>query len=218
MKIIFVGHLKPAIVREFDSLWEAAEYDGLNEETFENLDQMIEVFGDSVADLPEGWENSANTVGFPAVHVYNDGETTDFWLSKKDFESQKEQIAREFFWGRWQSVIPVENNEEAYFYATQYTGEREREVKRKAWEILRLEGEYENAKKRQIKSAVDSGEITFINGDRLIIFYSSYKSVLEKVDDEWVPALFEDNDVLKMLEIENDSEMILFLLQCLGVK
>ena len=136
MKIIFVGHLKPARIREFDSLWEAAEYDGLNEETFENLDQMIEFFGDSVADLPEGWENSANTVGFPAVHIYNDGETTDFWLSKSFFESQKEQIAHDFLLTDWHSVIPVVSKKEAEFYATKYTGHQELEVRKLAREIL----------------------------------------------------------------------------------
>jgi len=136
MKIIFVGHQKAARIRDFENLWEAAEYDGLSEETFENFNRMIEFFGDSVADIPVEWVKAAKAAGFPAVHISNEGETTDFWLSKKEFDEKKEQIANDFLLSDWQSVIPVASKKEAKFYATKYTGHQEFEVRKLAREIL----------------------------------------------------------------------------------
>lgn len=117
------------------------------------------------------------------------------------------------------TIIEVPDMGVAEEIATAYHGKEKYTVQEKAWEILREGGKYEEVKRRQIESLCDSGNITFnLAGNRLSITYSdgqySYKSTLEKnEDDEWTVELFE-NEALKMLGIADDDDMISYLINC----
>lgn len=121
------------------------------------------------------------------------------------------------------TIIEVPDLETAEEIATAYHGKVKYAVQDAAWKILRLGGKYADAKRRQIESLCDSGNITFnLAGNRLSITYSdgqySYKSTLEKDEyDEWSVELFDKNEALKMLGIADDDDMISYLIDCIGV-
>lgn len=134
MNYIAIPHTLPARRWEIESLEDAAIDDGLEIDRFNNREDLVASFDGCEADIPESYLNAVKKSGFPCVHVYDEGESINYWESAENFDP--EQAALDFFQMNYNSIIKVETIEDAKFYAEKYTGHQWTKVRSIAAEIL----------------------------------------------------------------------------------
>lgn len=107
-------------------------------------------------------------------------------------------------------IIQVENMEEAEKLATSYEGDRKFVVRAKAWEILRENGIWEDAKRREIASLVKSGDLkASFSGNKAEVFFIGDTSYFEKNEfREWEEYL---GKVLSLLDIEEEDCIVNYM-------
>lgn len=110
-------------------------------------------------------------------------------------------------------IIPVENMEEAEKIATSYEGDRKFEVREKAWEILRENGGWEDAKRREIAALVKSGDLKAeVDDNKAEVFFMGETSEFEKNEfGEWEETF---GKVLSLLDIEGEDEVVNYMFSC----
>lgn len=110
-------------------------------------------------------------------------------------------------------IIPVENDVEAEKLATSYSGEHKFEVREKAWEILRENGGWEDAKRREIAALVKSGDLkASFSGNTAKVSFTGETSEVEKNEfGEWEETF---GKVLSLLDIEGEDEVVNYMFSC----
>ena len=107
-------------------------------------------------------------------------------------------------------IIPVENMEEAEKIATSYEGDRKFAVREKAWEILRENGGWEDAKRREIAALVKSGDLkASFSGNKAEVSFMGETSEYEKNEfGEWEETF---GKVLSLLDVEDEDDIVNFM-------
>lgn len=107
-------------------------------------------------------------------------------------------------------IIPVENMEEAEKIATSYEGDRKFAVREKAWEILRENGGWEDAKRREIAALVKSGDLkASFSGNTAKVSFMGETSEFEKNEfGEWEETF---GKVLSLLDIEDEDDIVNYM-------
>lgn len=110
-------------------------------------------------------------------------------------------------------IIPVENMEEAEKLATSYEGDRKFAVREKAWEILRENGAWHDAKRREIAALVKAGDLkASFSGNTAKVFFMGETSEFEKNEfGEWEETF---GKVLFLLDIEGEGEVVNYMFSC----
>ena len=78
MNYIVISHTLPARRWEVKSLEAAAIDDGLQIERFNSRDDVVDYVGGWEEDVPESYWENVEKVGYPCVHVYDNG-SIDYW-------------------------------------------------------------------------------------------------------------------------------------------
>lgn len=133
MNYIAIPHTLPARRWEVKGLEDAAIDDGLEIERFNSRDDIIDSVGGWEGDVPASYWENIKKVGFPCVHVYDNG-SINYWERAEKFNA--EQAALEFFLNDYEAVIEIKTIEDARYYAEKYEGNQRGEVRRIAREIL----------------------------------------------------------------------------------
>lgn len=133
MNYIVISHTLPARRWEVKSLEAAAIDDGLEIERFNSREDVVDSVGGWEADIPNSYWENIEKVGFPCVHVYDNG-SVNYWESAEKFNA--EQAALEFFLNDYEAVIEIKTIEDARYYSEKYEGNQRGEVRRIAREIL----------------------------------------------------------------------------------
>lgn len=107
-------------------------------------------------------------------------------------------------------IIQVENMEEAKNIATSYSGEHKFEVREKAWEILRENGVWYDAKRREIAALVKSGDLkASFSGNTAKVSFMGETSEFEKNEfGEWEETF---GKVLSLLDIEDEDGIVNYM-------
>lgn len=110
-------------------------------------------------------------------------------------------------------IIPVENMEEAEKIATSYEGDRKFAVREKAWEILRENGIWYDAKRREIAALVKAGDLkASFSGNTAKVSFMGETSKFEKNEfGEWEESL---GKVLYLLDIEDEDDIVNYMFIC----
>ncbi len=133
MNYIAIPHTLPARRWEVKSLEDAAIDDGLQIERFNNREDVVASVGGWAEDIPESYWEEIKKIGYPCVHVYDNG-SINYWEKAEKFNA--EQAALEFLLNDYESIIAIENIDDARYYAEKYDGNQRGEVRRIAREIL----------------------------------------------------------------------------------
>ena len=134
---IAVPHVLPARRWEVKKLESAASEEGIEIERFNSRDEFVSAFGE---DIPESYLRETDKVGFPCVHVYDEGGSVNYWEKEDSFNA--EQAALEFLLSNYQSIETIETIDDARFYATKYKGHqwtKVRELAKEIWREMRRE-------------------------------------------------------------------------------
>ena len=110
-------------------------------------------------------------------------------------------------------IIPVENMEEAEKIATSYEGNRKFAVREKAWEILRENGIWYGAKRREIAALVNAGSIkASFSGNKAEVSFMGETSEFEKNEfGEWEETF---GKVLSLLDIDGEDDIVNYMFIC----
>lgn len=133
MNYIAIPHTLPARRWEVKSLEDAAIDDGLEIEKFNSREDVVDSVGGREEYIPESYWENIKKVGFPCVHVYDNG-SFNCWEKEETFDP--EQTALEYFEMNFNSIIKVETIEDAKFCAEKYTGHQCPKVRSIAADIL----------------------------------------------------------------------------------
>ena len=106
-------------------------------------------------------------------------------------------------------IIPVDM-EEAEKIATSYSGEHKFEVREKAWEILRENGVWYDAKRREIAALVKAGDLkASFSGNTAKVSFMGETSEFEGNEfGEWEETF---GKVLSLLDIEGEDEVVNYM-------
>lgn len=199
-----------------ESLFDAAVEDGLQVEEYTSRDDVKKYFSDE-EDIPEGYLDEAEKIGYPCVHVFCWHNGLDFWVRQEKFDREYE--ARKFLMSDCKDIIPIENIEDAEKIATSYSGDCKYKVRDAAWRILAENGKWEDAKKREIENLVENEEISAEfseDGNAAKVTYLGDFSKFEKDEfGEWGEWF---GKILHLLDIEGDDDMTNYLFECLEKK
>lgn len=110
-------------------------------------------------------------------------------------------------------IIPVENDVEAEKLATSYEGDNKFEVREKAWEILRENGVWYDAKRREIAALVKSGDLkASFSGNKAEVSFMGETSEFDKNEfGEWEETL---GKVLSLLDIDGEDDVVNYMFIC----
>ena len=106
-------------------------------------------------------------------------------------------------------IIPVDM-EKAEKIATSYSGEHKFEVREKAWEILRENGVWYDAKRREIAALVKAGDLKVsFSGNTAKVSFMGETSEFERNEfGEWEETF---GKVLSLLDIEGEDEVVNYM-------
>ena len=116
-----------------NSLLDAANEDGLEVEEYSSHNDVLKYFSD-IEDVPEGYLDEAEKIGYPCVHVFSDSSSFDFWKRKEEFNAEFE--ARNFLLADCKDIIPIESKEDAMNIIKNYNGNHRKKVRELAERIL----------------------------------------------------------------------------------
>lgn len=131
MNYIAIPHQFSPVRWEIESLEAAAVDDGLEIEYFKDMEEVERVFS---GEIPENYRKEIEKVGFPCVHLYAEGGDIS-WEKAADFDV--EQASLEFLLSNYNSIIEIEDEKDAKYYATEYKCHQWPEVRALAREIWR---------------------------------------------------------------------------------
>ena len=122
-----------ARIWEINSLFDAAVEDGLQVEEYTSRDDVKKFFSDE-EDIPAGYLDEAEKIGYPCLHVTCWHNDLDFWVRKENFDPEYE--ARNFLMSDCEDIIPVESKDDALKVIKTYSGNHWSQVRTLAERIL----------------------------------------------------------------------------------
>lgn len=134
VEYIEVPHQLPARRWSTNDIVSAAFEEGWDYEKFDNMEQVIECFGDCENDVPEDWKKALAEITFPAIHETSDGGSWDNWYKAEDFNAEERAFA--FLASDLNCLIKIENDADARYYAEKYNGHQRAKVHSLAKQIL----------------------------------------------------------------------------------